>query len=218
VSGVRLAAYGLATVDTAAIAAAVAAELTIPTTAEIATAVGAQAACAAAITAAGIPAATATAVGAQAACAAAIDAKTGDIAAAVAAAVPDTADLQAAYGAAWGTVLQVKAQYFGATAIDQTGKLIAAPGAGLRIEILYWGVTSFATAGPFSWSSGATLNLDTGPDVQTRNLAKGSQISEAAISPTKPLYTLAENADFGITLDVDSEVIVDIKYRVVSTS
>ena len=63
-----------AVVDEAAIAAAVAGALSIPTTGEIATAVGAQAACAAAITAAGIPAATATAVGAQTACAAAITA------------------------------------------------------------------------------------------------------------------------------------------------
>jgi hypothetical protein len=209
-------------VDTAAIAAAVAAELDIPTAAENATAVGAQAACAAAITAAGIPAATATAVGAQAAAAAAIDAKLGDIGAAVALAVPDSADIQAAaaagLSAAWGTVLQVKAQYFGATIGNLTGVLIVAPGAKLRIEILYWGVTTFATAGAFSWSSGATTNLDTGPDVQTRFLGKGPQISETAISPTKPLYTLAENANFGITLDVDAEIVVDIKYRIVSTS
>lgn len=67
-------------VDNAAIAAAVAAAVDIPTALEngtaAATAVGAQAACAAAITAASLPTAAqvATAVGAQAACAAAITA------------------------------------------------------------------------------------------------------------------------------------------------
>ncbi len=213
-----------AVVDEAAIAAAVAGALSIPTPAEIATEVGAQAACAAAITAASLPSAAdvATAVGAQAACAAAVDAKLADIGAAVALAVPDTADVQAAaaagFGDAWGTVLHVKAQYFNATIGNLTGVFIAAPGAGLRLEILYWGVTTFATAGSFSWSSGATLNLDTGPDVQMRFLGKGPQVSEAAISPEHPLYTLAENANFGITLDVDAEIVVDIKYRIVSTT
>lgn len=233
-SGVRLAAYGLATVDTAAIAAAVAGALSIPTAVEIAAEVDAQGSAAAAITAATLATAGAvstlqtavnllpvdgdvtTLVGA------AVDAKLAAIASAVAAAVPDATDVQAAaaagYGDAWGTVLQVKAQYFGATALDQTGTFIAAPGAGLRIEILSWGVTSFATAGGFTWSSGATLNIDTGPDVQPRNLAKGSQISAAAVSPEHPLYTLAENANFGITIDVDSEVVVDIAYRIVSTT
>lgn len=85
-----------AAVDTSAIAAAVAAELTIPTAAEIAAEVDAQGGAAAAITAASLPSAAdvATAVGAQAACAAAIDAKLGDIAAAVALEVPDASAIE----------------------------------------------------------------------------------------------------------------------------
>ena len=96
-----------AVVDEAAIAAAVAGALSIPTTAEIATAVGAQAACAAAITAASLATAGAvstlqtavnllpvdadvtTLVGAV------VDAKLADIGAAVALAVPDVGDIEA---------------------------------------------------------------------------------------------------------------------------
>jgi hypothetical protein len=118
-SGVRLSDFGAAPADTASIAAAVAAALTIPTAAQNAAATAAvvpnatqvQTACGVAITAASLATATsvaalpsaadvATAVGAQAACEAAIAAKTSDLVSAVAAGVPDATEIQAAAVAA----------------------------------------------------------------------------------------------------------------------
>lgn len=181
----------------------------LPTTADV------QTSCEAAILAAvGVEIPTVVQIQAGLASQASVDAL--PTAAEIATAVAAQAAASAALQAAWGTVLFVKAQYFNATVGNLTGKFIAAPGAGFRIEILSWAVTTFATVGSFSWSSGATTNIDTGPDVQMRFLAKGSQVSAVCMSPFFPLYVLAENANFGITMDLDAEVVADIQYRVVA--
>jgi hypothetical protein len=138
------------------------------------------------------------------------------IASAVALAVPNDEAIRNVLESAWGEVLQVQSQYFNAyDAGHVTGVMIAAPGAGMRIEILSWGVTTFGAVYGFTWSSGLTLNLDVGPETQNRWLTAGSQVSDAAVSPFYPLYRLAGDADFGITCGELSEVVVDIKYRVV---
>ncbi len=167
-------------IDTAAIAAAVAADLTIPTAAENAAAVAASEAMATTI---------------ETAAALALDGKMADIAAAL--------------GAAWGTVQRLTAQY-----VNTAGVLIAAPGAGFKIEILTWDVSTFALAGNFQWTSGATANIDTGPEVQSRTLSDNSSPHGRAVSPEHPLYSLAENQNFGVA--VDSEIVVDVQYRIVA--
>lgn len=177
------------TVDTAAIAAAVAAELDVPTAAENATAVGAQAACAAAITAASLATAGAvstlqtavnllpvdadvtTLVGAV------VDSKLADIGAAVALAVPDTGDIQEIVSPA-GTGPFKTAALTGSTSYDI---LAAVPG---QVHTLYgYQITVSNAAAVVTWGSAGTVltasaNISAGAGASaTITVAPGSRKS-----------------------------------------
>lgn len=202
-------------VDAASIAAGVAAELTIPTVAEIVTGVGAQAACAAALTAAAgvaIPsiaqnqaglATTAALSTLQTTCSALPSA------AAVATAVGAQAACSAAIAASFGNVQYLPLMYV--SEVAGAAEVLPAPGAGFRLEILGWTTYNFNSTMFVTFRSNG-VDLDANP----RMMLTGVPLHEAAVSPLEPLYVLAENEDFSLTMDVSQEYLISVHYRTVA--